>query len=77
MIKYFSRNDRIQAKQDAVKQAEMAGAVVDSLDVRVALIEKMHRGEMTLDEVQAELKRLKRGAKAAGKVTRSQVYSAG
>lgn len=64
-------------KRQALKTAEAGGAVADSLDVRRALIERMDKGELTLEQVQAELKRLKRGAKAAGKVTRQQAYSRG
>ena len=48
--------------------------VADSLDVRMALIARMNAGEMTLEQVQNELKRIKRGAKAAGKITRAQAY---
>jgi hypothetical protein len=61
-------------RMDRQREAEAAGKVADSMDVRLALIAKMHAGEMTLDEVQAELNRIKRGAKKAGKITRSQAY---
>ena len=67
--------EAVMDKQDAIKKAEASGQVADSLDVRMALIERMDKGEMTLTEVQAELKRIKRGAKKAGKETRSQVWS--
>lgn len=64
-------------KNQAVRTSEEDGEVADSMSVRMALIEKMHAGEMTLAEAQAELKRIQRGAKKAGKVTRSQAYSRG
>lgn len=59
-------------KRANLRQAEADGVVADSMDVRRELIRKMDAGEMTLEEVQAELKRIKRGAKAAGKLTRTQ-----
>lgn len=44
------------------------------LHLRLALIAKMHAGEMTLEQVQAELKHIKRKAKANGQITRAQAY---
>ena len=67
---YFEHKRRL----DAVKKAEHDGKVADSMNVRKALIEKMNSGEMTLDEVQAELKRIKRSAKKNGMITRSKAY---
>jgi hypothetical protein len=64
-----------KAKLDGLKQAEAAGLVADSMAVRIALIERMHAGELTLDQVQAELKRIRRGAKSAGQTTRAKAYS--
>jgi len=66
--------ERRRAKLKNQKGAEAAGEVADSMEVRLALVAKMHSGEMTLEQVQAELKRIQRGAKAAGKITRSQAY---
>lgn len=57
-----------------IKDAESADRVADSMDVRMELVRKMHAGEMTLDEVQAELKRIKRNAKKNGQITRDQAY---
>jgi hypothetical protein len=37
----------------------------------------MNRGEITLEQAQAELKQIKRGAKAAGKTTRARAWRAG
>ena len=64
-------------KRTEVNRAEAAGEVADSMEVRMALIARMDAGELTLQQVQAELKRIKRGAKAAGKVTRSQAFNRG
>lgn len=68
---------RRRRKMDAMQSAEQAGEVADSMEVRKALVEKMHAGEMTLDEVQAELKRIKRNAKKNGQITRDQAYRRG
>jgi hypothetical protein len=70
MADYFEHKDRL----DLQKKAEEEGRVADSMEVRLALISKMHAGEMTLEEVQAELKRIKRGAAKSGKITRAQAY---
>lgn len=70
-------DDTRRRKRQAVRDSEESGEVADSMSVRMALIEKMHAGEMTLAEVQAELKRIQRGAKKVGQVTRSQAFSRG
>ena len=64
-------------KREAVKIAEAHGIVADSMEVRSQLITRHHRGELTLEEVQAEIKRLKRNAKKNGKMTRDQVWRKG
>lgn len=66
-----------ERKKDALRKAEAGGQIADSLDVRQALMERVHKGEITLEVAQAELKKIKRGAKAAGKVTRSQAFRQG
>ena len=63
-----------ERKKDALRKAEAGGQVADSLEVRQALMERVHKGEITLEAAQAELKRIKRGAKTAGKVTRAQAF---
>lgn len=68
---------RRRRKLDSVDAAEASGEVADSMEVRKALIEKMHAGEMTLDEVQAALKRIKRNARKNGQITRVQAYRRG
>lgn len=67
---YFEYRDRM----DHVKAQEAAGGVADSMDVRIKLMERVHAGEITLEQAQAELKRIKAGAKRAGKITRNQAY---
>lgn len=69
--------DAAREKRDAVKEAERRGQVADSMDVRKALMERFHSGEITLEQAQAELKKIKRGAKAAGQLTRAQAFSRG
>lgn len=67
---YFEHRERIALQ----KEAEDSGRVADSMEVRLALIERMHKGELTLEQVQAELKRIKRKARASGQITRAQAY---
>lgn len=73
----MAKGDRfwnMEAKRAQARKAEAAGLVADSHEVRVVLVERMHRGELTLEQVQAELKRIKRGAKARGLITRAQAF---
>lgn len=72
-----TRFDASIDKTNALKAAEAAGTVADSKDVRLALIARMDKGEITLAQVQAELKKIKSGAKRAGLVTRAQAFSQG
>ena len=64
-------------KRAALKQGEADGIVADSMEVRLALIERMNKGELTLDQVQSELKRIKREGKKQGLLTRAQAFSRG
>ena len=66
---------RRQISKDNVKREESEGNVADSLKVRMALMEQVRSGEKTLEEVQAELKKIKRNAKKSGKITRNQAYT--
>lgn len=67
-----NRYDRWRHRRAAVKQAEADGKVADSMEVRMALMQRVHDGEITLEEAQSELARIKRGAKANGQITRDQ-----
>jgi len=64
-------------KAAAVRAADANGQIADSNRVRTALIERMHAGELTLEQVKAELKRIKRDAKKNGLITRQQAFSRG
>jgi hypothetical protein len=64
-------------KFEAIRVEENAGNIADSMEVRMTLIAKMDAGEMTLEQVQAELKRIKRNAKKNGKITRNQAFREG
>jgi hypothetical protein len=64
-------------KMQATHAAEAADDVADSMEVRLAIVRRMKAGEITLEEGQAELERIKRGAKRAGKITRAQAYRKG
>jgi hypothetical protein len=64
-------------KFEAQRQAEAAGLVADSMEVRKAIMARFHAGEITLEQAQAEIDRIKRGAKKAGKITRNQAFTRG
>jgi hypothetical protein len=70
----ISAFDRQMQKHDNLRKAELDGNVADSMAVRVALIDRMNAGELTLDQVKAELARIKREAKKNGKITRKQAF---
>ena len=72
-----TRFEALMDKRAALKKAEFDGLVADSLDVRMALIKRMNDGELTLEQVQSELKRIKRDAKKNGMVTRNQAFVRG
>lgn len=61
-------------KMEKLKDAEAAGEVADSMEVRMALVKRMHAGELTLEQVQAELAKIKRNAKKNGQTTRDKAY---
>lgn len=46
--------------------------VADNRSVRLKLLERVRAGEISLEEAQRELRRIKRDAKKNGKVTLSQ-----
>lgn len=72
-----TRFDAAMDKRAAVKASEASGQVADGMDVRLALMERVRTGEITLEQAQAELKKIKSGAKAKGLVTRAQAFSRG
>lgn len=66
--------DRRTDKRVALQIAEEQGLVADSTEFRQALVAKLESGEMTLDQVQDELRKVKREAKKNGKKTRDQIW---
>lgn len=64
-------------KRQFVKQADAIGQIADSMDVRRDLMTRVHRGEITLEEAQLQLKKIQSGAKAKGLMTRAQAYNEG
>lgn len=73
----MSRFETLIRKRAAVNAAEKAGEVADSMDVRRELLDRVHAGEITIQQAQQELRQIQRNAKAAGKVTRSQAFTRG
>jgi hypothetical protein len=65
---------KIQAQKDALRQAETEGRVADNLDYHKGLMQRVHNGEITLEQAQVELKAVKRNASRNGHVTRSQAW---
>ncbi|MBV4536880.1 hypothetical protein [Pseudomonas urmiensis] len=66
--------DRRTDKRVALQIAEEQGIVADSTEVRQALVARLESGEMTLEQVQDELRKVKRDAKKNGKKIRSQIW---
>lgn len=64
-------------KFDAVREAEAAGQIADSMDVRISIVNRIHSGELTLEAGQKLLAKIKREAKSAGKITRNQAFTRG
>lgn len=70
-----TRSEARLEKREAVDKADKSGEVADSMEVRKKLMERVYSGESTIEEVQAELRKIKRDAKKNGKLTRQQVWS--
>lgn len=64
-------------KRDAMNSAEAAGHVADNMDVRMALMARVRGEEITLEAAQSEIKKIQRGTKAKGLMTRAQAFSRG
>lgn len=58
-----------------INDREAEGKVADNMEVRMAIVARIHAGEITLEQGQAELRRIKRQAKAAGQITRDQAWN--
>ena len=61
-------------RRDNLKASEAAGEVADSMEIRMALVRRMEAGEITLEQMQAELAAIKRGARKRGLKTRAQAF---
>jgi len=66
--------DRRMDKRVALQIAEEQGVVADSSELRESLVAKIHSGEMTIEQVQDELRKVKREAKKNGLKTREQIW---
>ncbi|MDD1016887.1 hypothetical protein [Pseudomonas rubra] len=66
--------DRRLDKRVALQIAEEQGLVADCTELRQTLVAKLKSGEMTIEQVQAELRKVKHDAKKNGKKTRSQIW---
>lgn len=76
----MERRTRFEASLDKranVKDCEEKGLIADSKEVRMALIEQVRTGELTLEQMQAKLKKIKAQAKKNGMLTREQAFSRG
>lgn len=62
---------------DNIVKEEAANNVADSMEVRKQLMARVEAGEITLEDAQKQLAKIKSGAKRAGKKTRNQAYLEG
>lgn len=65
---------RQQARKDHAQQAERDGRVADNMEIRMELVRRLEAGEITFEQMQAELETIKRNAKQTGKITRAQAW---
>lgn len=72
--RYWDNQERKRLRALQLEADQASGVIADSDAVRVSLIERMHAGEMTLEQVQAELKRIQREAKKAGRPVRADYF---
>lgn len=61
-------------RKSALKKAESEGAVADTMSVRLALMERVRSGEITLQQAQAELAKLKSQARKDGQLLRNDFF---
>lgn len=72
--KHYDRMEGERIRQQALARDDASGVIADSMAVRTQLIERMHAGELTLEQVQSELKRIQREAKKAGTPVRADYF---
>ncbi len=70
----YAQIDRTRRQNSALQKAEAEGLVADSMKIRLDLIDRLKRGDLDVDEVRVELKKIKRNAKKNGLKTREQIY---
>jgi hypothetical protein len=68
-------SDTRREKMRNLREAEEAGIVADSHEYRLSLLESVYKGDITLEDAQKELRKVKREAKKNGKITRNQAYN--
>lgn len=68
---YLKHRERLRNVADM----EAKGMVADSKEYRMALMNEVHAGTKTLEQAQAELKRVKSAAKRNGQITRDKAYT--
>lgn len=66
--------DRRMDKRVALQIAEEQGLVADSSALRTSLVAKINSDEMTVEQAQGELRKVKREAKKNGLKTRDQIW---
>ncbi len=64
-------------KKSFLKEMESSGKVADSMSVRLELMKKVEDGDITLEDAQSQLKKIKQNAKKQGLMTRSQALRKG
>jgi hypothetical protein len=64
-------------KRRFVNEADKSGQIADSMEVRKALMARVHSGEISMKEAQRQLKQIQNGAAAKGLMTRAQAYNEG
>jgi uncharacterized membrane protein YjjP (DUF1212 family) len=64
-------------KRKAVEDGMKSGLIADNDEVRLQLMQRVHNKEITLEQAQAELKKIKKSAKKNGQLTKAQAFSRG
>ncbi|MDX8000809.1 hypothetical protein FE394_16850 [Xenorhabdus sp. Reich] len=72
-----TRFNAVFEKRNHLKNCEETGIIADSIDVRIAIMSRVKSGEITLEQAQTELKKIKRNAKKNGMKTRAQAWREG
>ena len=70
----MTRFERRLEQRRALDRDDAAGVVADGTEIRMALIARYKAGELTLEQVQLELKSIQRKAKREGRPTRNDYF---